>query len=170
MDPRNFQNLVEQYYAELYRFAFSLARNGDDASDLTQQTFAIFARKGDDLRDPAKCKSWLFTTLYREFLKEASRSKRIVSMDGEDASPGDLAVSNIPSPSRTAEHHEALEALASLEESHRSVLSLFYLDHCPYHEIAEILGVPIGTVMSRISRAKEALRERLHVMGRKNRE
>src|SRR5260370_15889803 len=64
----DFEQLVDAHYAALYRFALSLAKNEMDAADLTQQTFYIWAEKGRDLRDPGKAKSWLFTTLYREFL------------------------------------------------------------------------------------------------------
>jgi RNA polymerase sigma-70 factor (ECF subfamily) len=56
------------YYEPLYQFAFSLARDEADACDLTQQTFCIWAAKGHQLRDASKVKTWLFTTLHREFL------------------------------------------------------------------------------------------------------
>lgn len=159
MDPRAFEKLVDEYYADLYRFAYSLARNPDDAGDLTQQTFATFAQKGDDLRDTSKVKSWLFTTLYREFLKQGARSRRQVAM--EDAELESNAVPADSDAARVAERHELLAALDSLEEPQRVILTLFYLDQHSYKEIAEILGFPIGTVMSRLSRAKEALRAKL---------
>lgn len=159
METRVFEKLVDEHYVDLYRFAYSLARNPDDASDLTQQTFSIYAQKGDEVRDSSKCKSWLFTTLYREFLKQGARAKRQIPMEEEE-----LESNTVPEASdaqRVAEHHELLAALTSLEESHRAILSLFYLDQCSYKEIAEIIGFPIGTVMSRLSRAKDALRAKL---------
>ena len=55
------------YYRPLYQFAFTLTRDEADACDLTQQTFYIWARKGHQLRDQSKVKTWLFTTLHREF-------------------------------------------------------------------------------------------------------
>jgi len=160
MEPREFEQTVDAHYADLYRFALSLAKNPDDACDLTQQTFAIFAQKGDTVRDPAKQKSWLFTTLYREFLRQGVRSRRIVSM--EETSLEGFAAPLPESSSRTAEQHEMLEALASLDDSQRVILTLFYLNDHSYKEIAGMLALPIGTVMSRLSRAKEALRHRLH--------
>src|SRR5580698_32986 len=66
-DP-DFESLVARYYEPLYQFAFSLAGTEADASDLTQQTFYIWATKGHQLRDTTKVKTWLFTTLHREFL------------------------------------------------------------------------------------------------------
>lgn len=162
MDPRTFESLLDEHYAALYRFAYSLAKNPDDAADLTQQAFAVFARKGDEVRDPSKCKSWLFTTLYREFLKQAGRARRVVSLDDDQDAPRELSAPPTEA-SRSLDQHAALTALASLEESQRAVLALFYLDQCSYREIAEILEIPIGTVMSRLSRGKEALREKMRV-------
>src|SRR6201994_2150282 len=64
----DFDDLVSRFYAPLYQFAFCLTRSEADASDLTQQTFYIWATKGHQLRDITKVKTWLFTTLHREFL------------------------------------------------------------------------------------------------------
>lgn len=161
MDQSEFQNLVDLHYKDLFRFAYSLSRNPDDASDLTQQTFAIFAEKGGDLRDPSKCKSWLFTTLYREFLRLSTSAKRMVSMEESELEATLSTTQESPDAQRTVEQHEVLEVLNELDEGYRSILSLFYLNQHSYKEIAEILHTPIGTVMSRLSRAKEALRARL---------
>jgi RNA polymerase sigma-70 factor (ECF subfamily) len=159
MEAREFEQLVDAHYADLYRFALSLAKNVDDACDLTQQAFSVFAQKGDDVRDPGKRKSWLFTTLYREFLRQGSRAKKVVSM--EEADLEQCAAPVAGGGSRAAEQAEMLDVLASLEESHRTILTLFYLDDVSYKDIAAILDLPIGTVMSRLSRAKAALRERM---------
>ena len=63
---KSFQEIVDDYYEKLYRFALGISWKGEDAADLTQQTFFIWANKGHQLRDKAKVKSWLFTTLHRE--------------------------------------------------------------------------------------------------------
>lgn len=165
MEPRDFEHLVDAHYADLYRFALSLARNEGDACDLTQQTFAIFARKGDEIREPGKRKSWLFTTLYREFLRQGARSRRIVSMD--EVGLEDHAAPAPDDGARSAERAEMLEALESLDEPQRAILVLFYLNDHSYKEIAEVLSLPLGTVMSRLARAKEALRARLQEFPRK---
>src|ERR1039457_6561389 len=86
MTNEAFTQLVDAHYAPLYRFALSLARNGSDAGDLVQQTFFIWATKGHGIRELSKAKSWLFTTLYREFLRARRRDSRSSSL--EDLPPG----------------------------------------------------------------------------------
>src|ERR1035438_7314776 len=87
MTNEAFTQLVDAHYAPLYRFALSLARNGSDAGDLVQQTFFIWATKGHGIRELSKAKSWLFTTLYREFLRARRRDSRSSSL--EDLPPGE---------------------------------------------------------------------------------
>ena len=79
----NFEKLVSDYYQSLYRFGYSLAKNEHEAGDLTQQTFFIYAEKGHSLRDPGKVKSWLFTTLYREFLRRRKKDSRMTHYEQE---------------------------------------------------------------------------------------
>ena len=152
-----FSQLVDAHYASLYRFALSLARREADACDLVQQTFYIWATKGDALREMSKAKSWLFTTLYREFLRGRRRDSRATSI--EDLPPGeqDIAAEEVD---RVAKMDAAgvVAALQSVDEVFRAPLTLFYLEDLSYIEIAEALDVPIGTVMSRLSRGKAQLR------------
>ena len=79
------RSLVACYYEPLYQFAFSLARDEADACDLTQQTFCIWAAKGHQLRDASKVKTWLFTTLHREFLGARRRQTRFPHVELEHA-------------------------------------------------------------------------------------
>src|ERR1051325_1252425 len=72
----DFENLVECYYRPLYKFAYSLSQSEAEACDLTQQTFYVWATKGQQLRDASKVKTWLFTTLHREFLETRRRQSR----------------------------------------------------------------------------------------------
>lgn len=153
----DFDALVETYYQALYRFAFSLAKNPGDAADLTQQTFLIWARKGSALRDPDKVKSWLFTTLYREFLRVRRRGRHRADLDPESLEAELPRVD--PEIVRTLDARSAVEALDEVDEVYRWPLILFYLDGQSYKDIAAILEVPIGTVMSRLSRGKAQLKD-----------
>ncbi|MES2692553.1 MAG: RNA polymerase sigma factor [Verrucomicrobiota bacterium] len=149
--------MVDTYYAALYRFALSLARNTSDASDLTQQTFFIWATKGHALRDEAKAKTWLFTTLYREFLRVRRREARITAIEELPESEQEIADGEADTIGRM-DAQLVLEALQEVPQTFREPLTLFYLQELSYLEIAEILSVPIGTVMSRLSRGKAQLR------------
>lgn len=151
-----FEELVDAHYQALYRFALSMAHNPDVAADLVQETFCIWAAKGGQLQDRSKAKTWLFTTLYREFLSHRRRASRYSDqeLDAEQADEGSPSGSE-----RQMDAQRALELLQGLDELYRAPLALFYLQQHSYKEIAEILEVPIGTIMSRLSRGKEMLRK-----------
>ena len=154
----DFQQLADQQYAPLYRFALSLSKSEADASDLTQQTFFLWASKGDQLRDKSKAKSWLFTTLYREFLGRRRHEVRFPKVDLDEVLEEDISTS----PNMNAlDGAMVLEALGEVEEPFRAVITLFYLEQFSYRDIAEVLEIPVGTVMSRLSRGKAQLRQRL---------
>jgi RNA polymerase sigma factor (sigma-70 family) len=159
VDRSNYERWVEMYYASLYRFALSLSRHEQKACDLVQETFCRLAAKGQQLRDPSKAKTWLFTTLYREFLRNRRDESRFDSMEviSEQDEPRvpDMAVQNRIDAAR------AKDALMEIDELYRAPLMLFYLEEHSYVQIAEILGVPVGTVMSRISRGRDLLRKLL---------
>jgi RNA polymerase sigma-70 factor (ECF subfamily) len=154
----DFEQLVEVFYMPLYRFALSLSRDQFEAADLTQQTFLLWASKGHQLREESKVKTWLFTSLYREFLHGERKRGRVVEFDSESQLPD---VQCLPMAAKKIDGDAVVRALFDLEEIYRAPLSLFYLQEHSYKEIAEILGLPLGTVMSRISRGKAQLRKQL---------
>ena len=157
MSSEAFTQLVDAHYAPLYRFALSLAKNSADAGDLVQQTFFIWATKGHGLREMAKAKSWLFTTLYREFLRGKRRDSRSSSLEELPPAEADVAAEEVDRVARM-DAAAVVEALQSVDEVFRAPLTLFYLEELSYQEIADTLEVPIGTVMSRLSRGKSQLR------------
>jgi RNA polymerase sigma-70 factor (ECF subfamily) len=157
--PLDFESLVQDHYRDLYHFAFSLARNPAEASDLVQETFYIWAKKGSQLREHRSAKSWLFTTLHREFLQTCRRQTRFPEIELDEAQgelpdiSGDLA--------DKLDSATVLAALEKLPPSYRAALALYYLEDYSYREIAEILEIPLGTVQSRIARGKARLLEML---------
>lgn len=159
VDHPDFEELVDRYYEALFRFALSLCRNEAEACDITQQTFYLWATKGHQLRDKTRVKSWLFTTLHREFLGGRRRETRFPHHEVG------MVERELPTVSpATVNHADAgtvLQALLEVDELFRAPLILFYLKEHSYQEIARILDIPAGTVMSRLSRGKAQLRHRL---------
>ena len=150
--------LVEEHYEFLYRFAYRLTGSAADAEDLTQQTFLTACRKWQQIEDLGAAKGWLATTLRRLWTKSLARN-------------GETEFSRfewIPDPVDPASQHdtpfdeEQLQAtLLEMPETFRLPVLMFYFEDLSYQEIAERLEVPIGTVMSRLSRGKAFLRDRL---------
>jgi RNA polymerase sigma factor (sigma-70 family) len=154
----DFESLVTRHYGPMYQFAFSLTRDEAEACDLTQQTFCIWAAKGHQLRDASKVKTWLFTTLHREFLGLRRKQTRFPHMELEHAA-ADLPVV-LPDATRRLDAALALQALAQLDDIYQAPVALFYLQDCSYNEIAEVLNLPLGTVKSRLTRGLA----RLHLL------
>ena len=152
-----FEAIVCEYYEPLFRFAMSLTRGESDAWDLTQQTFHVWATKGHQLSDRSKVKAWLFTTLHREFLKVRRKQGRFSQCHLEEVADELPAYST--DAANQADCCEVLCALSKLDEVYQAAVALFYLDNCPYKDIALILDVPLGTVKSRIARGIVQLRE-----------
>jgi len=154
-----FENLVKLYYSDLYRFGLSLTGSEADAADLTQQTFYIWANKGRQLQNATSVKAWLFTTLHREFLKTCRRRTRFpdASLDERDE---DLP--NVPPQcAERVDSQTLLSILSDMAEDFRAPLVLYYMEDLSYKEIADVLALPLGTVQSRIARAKIQLLRRL---------
>jgi RNA polymerase sigma-70 factor, ECF subfamily len=155
-----FENLVNVYYRDLYRFGLSLTGSEADAADLTQQTFYIWANKGHQLQKAASVKSWLFTTLHREFLKTRRRQNRF-SIESIDERTEELP--NVPpNCAELVDSKTLLRILGEIAEDFRAPLVLYYMEDLSYKEIADVLALPLGTVQSRIARAKIQLLRRLN--------
>jgi RNA polymerase sigma-70 factor (ECF subfamily) len=150
---------VDQHYGALYRFAFNLTRTEAEACDLVQETFYIWARKGSQLREGTRVKSWLFTTLHREFLQKRRRGTRFPHLD-LDATEAEL-----PAVQETTweklDGQQLARMLHQLDDVFRAPLALFYQEDLSYQEISEALDLPLGTVKSRLSRGVAQLRELL---------
>lgn len=157
--PPSFAQFVEEHYQAAYRFAFSLSGNHSDACDITQQAFYLAHTRAGQLREAGKRKQWLFTILHREFLRIHRR---------DTAHPqSTLEFSEPELPHISVDHATLLDSktvlavLQTLDDNFRIPLVLFYLDQLSYKEIAASLEAPIGTVMSRLARGKQMLRQRL---------
>ncbi len=150
--------LVAEHADAVFRYAFRLSGNNADAEDLTQQAFLVAHEKLSQLRDPSKVRAWLFTVLRSCFLKNCRKRTPTPAVNLE------LDVTKIPEdvPGDDAIDGQLLQAaLDELPDEFRIVLVMFYFEDCSYKEIAHKLDLPIGTVMSRLSRAKSRLRHKL---------
>ncbi len=151
--------LVAEHHQAVYRYAYRLTGSVHDAEDLTQEVFLTAQRKMGQLRSIGAARSWLFTILRNCFLKARTRRR--------PASAVDLDI-NVDSIADDAPHEglgegeidqaKLQEALNRLPDVSRLVVVMFYFEECSYREIAERLEMPIGTVMSRLARAKDRLR------------
>jgi len=156
--PQTVQRLVDEHYVALFRYAYRLSGSSADAEDLTQETFCKAQLNFSQLRDPARAKPWLFSILRNAYLHRvrADKQQSCVSLDGV----GDLA-EPLPESLPDVDLEQLQFALNELPEVYRTPIILFYFDDFGYREIAEQMDLPIGTVMSRLARAKAFLRTRL---------
>ena len=149
-------SIVDSLYSSLYQFAVGLTKSESDALDLVQQTFLTFGQHLDQIRDFSKIKSWLFTTLRRHFLLKIRRYKKHPEVqflpDAHDFPTED------PEVWKSLDARNVRDALLLVDKKYRVALELFYLNNLSYREIVDALGIPIGTVMSRLSRGKAQLR------------
>ena len=155
-DPRpDIVVLVTEHHAAVYRYAFRLTGSAVDAEDLVQQAFLLAHQRLAQLRETSRAAGWLMAIVRNCFLKDKRRTRPSEPLLDEPLGPDDEEFPEWVDP-------EQLQlALGQLPDDARAILVLFFFEDCSYKEIAEVLDVPIGTVMSRLSRAKTRLRQLL---------
>jgi RNA polymerase sigma-70 factor, ECF subfamily len=152
------EQVIALHHRAVYRYAFRLTGVVADAEDLTQQAFLIAQRKLDQVRDPAKADRWLFAVVRSCFLKNRRR-RRPTTAANLDLAMEEIAVEP---PENDAVDRELLDrALDQLPDQYRLIVIMYYFEEFSYKQIAQELEVPIGTVMSRLARAKQRLRQQL---------
>jgi RNA polymerase sigma factor (sigma-70 family) len=167
-EERLFRDLVQEHSVRLQRFIVRHIGNTSEAEDLAQQAFTEAARSYRTFRGESQLSTWLYgiaLNLVRNHLSRAP--ERRYDFVG-DSGLADLASESV-TPEQAAEQSQSMrllqESLDELPESMRSILLLVGLDNLSYEEAAALLSVPIGTVRSRLSRARTALRDRLEKKG-----
>jgi RNA polymerase sigma-70 factor (ECF subfamily) len=156
--PPTVERLVEEHYTSLYRYAYRLSGRGTDAEDLVQETFCKAQANLGQLRDAGRARPWLFSILRNAYLHRARSERQQTFLSLEAA--GDVAEPP-PDPLPEIDPEQLQAALNELPEVFRTPLILFYFEEFGYREIAEQMDLPLGTVMSRLARAKAHLRQRL---------
>lgn len=148
--------LIDSYYQLVYRYAYRLSGSAPDAEDLTQQAFLVAHQKLHQLREPDRAGGWLCRIVRNTFLKTKPAGRSGVVPLENQPEPVDALGANID-----IDVEELQRAISQLSEEFRTPLILFYFEQVSYREIAQQMNIPVGTVMSRLARAKSWLRGRL---------
>lgn len=164
-----FEPLVEKYRRRIFRLAFGVLRDQEEAMDAAQEAFVKAFRALPKFKGDSAFYTWLFRiTMNLALDRRRQRATRTRSMGTEDVPPEEwerTAVSTEPDPADEATGAQRREriarALETLSEHHRSIIILSDIEGLQYREIAEVLGIPMGTVMSRLHHARKRLREAL---------
>ncbi len=156
-DALDIAQVVHDHLGAVYRYAYRLTGSVADAEDLTQHVFLIAQQRLDQVRRADRIRGWLFAILRNHFLKQ--QKSPVVAVQCELLECTEAAGKEKHSTQIDGEQLQ--EALNGLPPHHRIVLTMFYYEGYSYREIAEELRLPIGTVMSRLSRAKRCLKKQL---------
>jgi RNA polymerase sigma factor (sigma-70 family) len=152
--------LLEPEIPRLRRYAYALTRNSEAADDLVQDTLERAISRWPSRRRDGSLRPWLFTIERNLFLGSIRRSRRRGEQVGAEALE-QIPATDTPLDSATGSH-DVLAALDLLPEEQRSVLLLVAVEELSYEDAARALGVPLGTIMSRLSRAREKMRAHLN--------
>ena len=170
-DERAFEKIFTQHEKSVYNLCLRMTGNPEDAMDVSQEVFLRVWRNLGGYQFDAAFSTWLFRIASNaciDFLR-SKRRRQDVSLTVEDAETGEEAELDLsdpaPLPEEQALHSEqrrqVLEAMQALPPDHREILQLRVVEELPYEQIADILGVKLGTVKSRLARAREQLRKNL---------
>lgn len=147
--------VLRQLLPRLRRFGLRLTRDPVSADDLVQSTLERALTRWSSRRPQGDVRAWLFTILYRQFLDSQRRTRRYARLldwfAGSDAAA--------PSAEREAIARSSLDVFERLPEAQRTLLWLVCVEGMSYKAVADLFDVPLGTVMSRLSRARSALRD-----------
>lgn len=173
-DHAAFSALALSAMDDVYRFARSLTRDAVDAEDVVQDTYLRAFRSWHTFQPGTDVRRWLFTIARNAFLRARERGQREITLDDEGAAAADAVQAQDawiqggldPILDRADLGPAITEALEALPESYRSVVVLVDLEDQPYEAAADVLGIPIGTVRSRLFRGRKLLQERLATYAR----
>lgn len=162
----SFEELAMPLFDQLYNFAHWLTQNRDEAEDLVQETYAKALKGFSSFQLGTNFRAWMYRILRNTFLTSRTGLKAVtLPLDSDEGAPELAVEQETPETillSRSSSH--LLEtAIAGLPVHFREILLLCEVEEMSYQEIAETLSIPIGTVMSRLSRARRALRDGLQL-------
>jgi RNA polymerase sigma-70 factor (ECF subfamily) len=149
---------IEACIPALRRYAGALLRDRQDADDLVHDTLVRALDRLDSLRSTAEVRPWLFTIMHNLFVSQTRRAR--VRPDREPLDPDNTSGPSQPGAQEDGlRWRDLIRSLNNLPEEQREVILLISVEDLSYAEAARVLRVPVGTVMSRLSRGRERLRE-----------
>jgi RNA polymerase sigma-70 factor (ECF subfamily) len=162
MDPEFFELLAMPLFDQLYNFAHWLTGDRTDAEDLVQETYAKALKNFELFQEGTNLRAWMYKILRNTFLSSrtglAAKNTDRLDDDAEIAATTPTSESLL----LQMENSQAvMDALASLPMGYREIILLVDVEELSYKDAAQVLNVPIGTVMSRLSRARNLLRQAL---------
>ena len=162
----SFEDLALPLLDSLHNFARWITRDPNDAEDLVQETYLKALRGFASFQPGTNFRAWMFRILKNTFLSSRSRldQRMTVAMDSEEEARSELVVENETPETVLMKRSDSgllQNAIENLPVHHREVLLLCEVEEMSYREIAEILSIPAGTVMSRLSRARKTVRDSL---------
>jgi RNA polymerase sigma-70 factor (ECF subfamily) len=171
-DSAAWDELIRRYEKSVYKFAYTLCRNHDEAGDIAGQVFLRLYQNLHTFRFESSFTSWLFRIVHNTYLDLCIRPAHRGHISLDSVATGDsepLACREVmdpaPSPEKRCMENETARMLAKavrhLPEYQRQVLRMYHSEGKSYEEIADSIGLSIGTVKSRLNRARNMLRERL---------
>ena len=170
MHREEFEQRALEHLDAVYRMAMHLTRHPDEASDLVQETYLKALRSAERFEEKGKgIRAWLFTILHNTFYTRIKREKRgpqavpdLFDAESRETQPDAPPPAwDLASLDWEQVDSRLTDAINDLKPEHRQVLLLWGVEGMKYREIAEIMGVPIGTVMSRLHRARKILADQL---------
>lgn len=166
-----FDELVAHFEKRVFNFAYRIAGNYDGANDVAQEAFIRVFNSIQTFRGDANFTTWIYRIVTNVYLDERKKAKshRLTSLDEyielDENSVTRQIVDESPTPDQLVEHKErdsvVQKAISSLPDYQRIIVTLYHTQNRSYEEIADILKLPIGTVKSRLNRARLALKEKL---------
>lgn len=159
-----FEQLAMPLFVPLYNLAHWLTQDRSEAEDLVQETYAKALKGFDSFRLGTNFRAWMYRILRNTFLTSRAGLKATISLDDEDESQmADPATTETPESIllARADRNAIHRALQQLPVAYREVILLCDVEEMSYREIAETLTIPMGTVMSRLARARKAMRQLL---------
>jgi RNA polymerase sigma-70 factor (ECF subfamily) len=151
--------LLEPHIPALRRYAWALLRDHNQADDLVQDCLERALSRWQLRRRDGNLRAWLFTILHNLFVSRQRRRKRESGLAALEEGP--LAPSSVDDPAQALTMRDLLRALAALPDEQRAAVLLVGVEDMSYLEAAAVMGVPVGTLMSRLSRGRDRLRRLL---------